>query len=380
LKDRIKIIEMGDLYDLWVGRRLCLFKENANGTMQLIDGSLTNANEISSSMENELRNSNKILEELGYPNLSAVGNDSSTVNAAKLLSNWINEIKGIYPANENKIEKPLNSADQNHYFDNWVSHVVKTRCGENKQQLQEYYELLRSETLHDAIGTYYYLINPAVKAIELLEKEFDVVYIYGNHDNYLGINEVCIVAGLKNRVRYYSNASKPKSIFIEHGHRMEAFFAFGVVNNMFGLNNDGCKTGYDATLGQYIQQLAEEDKNILIKFLELLPPYIVGKKLVSDDSNTTWWETIPVVGLVKRLKVEFGLTIADWWGQWHDQKEYYGESAQVWLGRYFAGDSQKAAPHIFVIGHTHRAMLREIDIIFTASETPVDRRRPRRVS
>lgn len=154
--------------------------------------------------------------------------------------------------------------------------------------------------------------NPAMTAFETLEGAFGgrFHYLYGNHDNYLGLPQVCAAAGLRPRVRFVERPG----VFIEHGHRMEGRF---VIRAPY-LNYDGTDTGYKATIKAFDSA--------------------GGGGAMTD--------------LVKR--------IADEWAAVHDRAEYVGEQAQVWLGRLSRGTRQP--PHVFVIGHTHIPDLIAVDI------------------
>jgi hypothetical protein len=172
--------------------------------------------------------------------------------------------------------------------------------------------------------------NPGEQAFRTLEAKLGadsgMVYVYGNHDNYLILDEVCSAAGVTPRRRFF----EPRGLFMEHGHRMEARFwgPFSVLPHNF----DGDPSGYDATMGEYRRRLGT-----------VQPRKSTGTKIREA-----------VTGVVDMKK------LADQWAAIRDQPQYWGEQAQVWLGRQ-AGGTLKP-PHVFVIGHTHMPKLLYIAI------------------
>jgi hypothetical protein len=52
-------------------------------------------------------------------------------------------------------------------------------------------------------------------------------------------------------------------------------------------------------------------------------------------------------------------------GKGIQQKQYWGEYAQVWIGRQSL-DTKYSTPQVFVIGHTHMQMVSYINIDFMA--------------
>ncbi len=88
-------------------------------------------------------------------------------------------------------------------------------------------------------------LNPAELAMRILEDAFkdDFQYIYGNHDNYLIDDKLTAAAGLKKREPFINESKKGvKSVFVEHAHRMEAGFKLHQPRNF-----DGCVSGFEAT-------------------------------------------------------------------------------------------------------------------------------------
>lgn len=224
---KLRVVQIGDSYDLWVNCRPCLFKPNETLTVELVDPEAETIQQLLAWM--------RLIQEAG--------------------------------------------ADSTHKF------------------------------------------GPAMRAMEMLEAELGgdrgIIYLYGNHDNYLGLDQVTAAAGIPKRRKYW----ECPGVFIEHGHRMEARFQGPV--NLAPLNHDGAESGYKATVDTY------EDMRTGGKF---------AKKVGS---------------LLKKG--------ADKGAGWFQQPQYWGEQAQVWLGRQTAGGTPKPA-HICVIGHTHMPLLNTINI------------------
>ena len=185
---------------------------------------------------------------------------------------------------------------------NWVYE----KLGHRPDRLKYRTELRTTEDVDAAM-------NPAEKAFRMLEAEYGrdkgMIYVYGNHDNYLILPEVCQAAGIAPRRKYYEGPG----IFIEHGHRLEDTFAVG--RPFPAYNYDGTRSGYKATVKCF-----------------RWPQWLKNAGKWADGK----------------------------WCQISDQPQYWGEHAQIWLGRQSNGKLEP--PHIFVIGHTHLANLLYIDI------------------
>ena len=174
-------------------------------------------------------------------------------------------------------------------------------------------------------------LNPACAALELMERELELTYLHGNHDDYLILGEVSGAAGLATRYELFER----DGILIEHGHRLEKrILASG---GPIPANYDGALGGYKATL----QQFHDQDQVIKIKR--------------GDSSwSTQKWENW------KKEWLEGKEDFADWAAQKFQQTGYIAEYAQVWVGR--ACTKTYPAPHIFGIGHTHDPLLTYVDI------------------
>lgn len=196
-------------------------------------------------------------------------------------------------------------------------------------------------------------LNPAELAFRLLNDRLtadvggrqsgaNMIYIYGNHDDYLIDDALCAQADIPLRRGYYQG----KGFFIEHAHRMEATFEmkspakvepYSVPVKGEGPRNfDGCDSGFKATCGAFKQAQ--------------------GSFAMKDWSG-------------------FTKEVADEWAKVHDHREYRREFTQVWLGRrlnLFPGspgigypdaiEQPLKPPHLFVIGHTHIPKLWEVPI------------------
>ena len=229
LRGHLKVAQLGDLYDLWVGRP-CLFTKNDRRVVELV---------------NE--------------------------QAVQTLASWVGELQASGPGDR----------------------------------------------------------NPTVRAFEMLESELGadhLVYVYGNHDNYLILGQVCAAAGLAPRQPWY----EPPGLLMEHGHRMEDRFVGPV--SIVPHNYDGVTSGHKATNGAYegMWKKRRPDKPLLRRLYD---------------------------GTVGKLDLK---AIANGWAAFRDQPSYWGEDAQIWLGR--QAGQELPTPHIFVIGHTHMPILRRVNI------------------
>ena len=178
-------------------------------------------------------------------------------------------------------------------------------------------------------------LNPAEQAFRALDSAYGadsgMVYIYGNHDNYLILDPVTSAAGIPKRRAFL----ELPGVFIEHAHRMEARF-WGPLT-ILPHNFDGDPSGYKVTIGLYEKLKTKRDA------------YLRGLKLTERVHEAT-------IG-----KIEMGAKrIAGEWAAIRDQPEYWGEQAQIWLGR--QSENKLKPPHVFVIGHTHLPELHYIDI------------------
>lgn len=175
-------------------------------------------------------------------------------------------------------------------------------------------------------------LNPACAALDLLEKKFDLTYLHGNHDNYLIRVQVTQAAGITKRHRWFET----DGVLIEHGHRLEARLVLSG-DPVVPTNYDGSSTGYKATLEQYHDQ----DRRIRAERLET----------DWSDKPGQWWTRNWLEG-----KEDF----ADWAAQQFQQTQYMTEFAKIWVGRHSL--KNYPAPHIFGIGHTHDPLLQYVNI------------------
>jgi hypothetical protein len=200
--------------------------------------------------------------------------------------------------------------------------------------------------------------NAAVEAFSQLEKSLgnNMVYLYGNHDNYLADSALTKELKMRKRDLIYES----KSLYIEHGHRCEFEFKLespefydpklldkvdqavaigkdilrgnfftgkirlGVVASKKGgvpMNYDGCRSGFDATCDNL------KDK---------LSGYFTEK-----------WGKILEVG-------------ADGVAAVHDQPSYKKTFSRLKIGRTLT--NHERIPNIFVIGHTHMKCLEVVTV------------------
>lgn len=182
--------------------------------------------------------------------------------------------------------------------------------------------------------------NPALKALDKFTKQFPAnsFYIYGNHDSYLKLPEVCTAGGLPARVM---NLNGFKSIFIEHAQRMEVFYsnpAARIANFIFAVgdrfpgNSDGDASGFIATNIVYLAKKNEFGINVgtVMSLIPGLDFNDASKKFFSEGHRYD--------DATRRA-----------------QGQYSDEHAAIWVHRQTTGAANAA--HIFVIGHTHMPQL-----------------------
>ncbi len=218
--------------------------------------------------------------------------------------------------------------------------------------------------------------NPAVQGLKLLEENFGGMdYIYGNHDNYLIREDVCAEAGLTQRQRW----QEYPGVFIEHGHRLEGTFEDG------GIEAAGAVVGALGTLGVIglaaagIGGVAAPIAVGVVAAAGVAAAVITAVAPHNYDGDPSGYNAAD--GVFKNLKGASAFTkftetakknVADVWADVHDQPQYWGEFAQMWLGRQMPDGMKESqdvqnlgdlkSPHIFVIGHTHIPFLTHIKI------------------
>lgn len=290
LRSRVKVVQLGDSYDLWVGCSPCLFKENKTRTMEL-----------------------------------------TTEDAPQKLAQWVREIAASGPKGAKR--------------------------------------------------------NPSIEALDVLERTFSgIEYIYGNHDNYLILPEVCGAAGLQQRIRW----KEFPGVFIEHAHRLENKFSdpkpWSDVGEVADVVEDVAAVG--AVAGAATLAVGEATGNSTAKevgkdalligsgvaLAAAAASYVSrikgarnydGDSSGYDAANLLYnvldysWKNSGVGSLLiwggQKIK-----DVADDQARDHDQPQYISEFARVWIGRQTS--QRKKPPHVFVIGHTHIPELLEIVI------------------
>jgi hypothetical protein len=197
----------------------------------------------------------------------------------------------------------------------WVKDCFDYRAAHGKPTPGDLEGLLHATDPELPAGFVYWQ-NPAYKAMQLLEQALGdkLTYLHGNHDNYLILPEVTSYLGLKPRKPAY----EARGLMVEHGHRMERYFAGFVA--ILPHNYDGDPTGYDATIKAYKTAVAGG-----------------WKQELAGDAKV----------------------IADKFAEVRDQPSYEHEYARVWLGR---ESLNRPLPHVFAIGHTHDPKLVSITI------------------
>ena len=211
-KEKLRVIQIGDSYDLWVGlgrnlepnspKTFPLFDQNDYENMIIPEEFTMYGNNT----ENRLKDSVKIH------------------NTRKFLLDGIHKIQTV------SLED-LNHCNQGDLLNN----TFYKEYGVDKK-------LARSDKP---------FLNPAEVAMRRLEDYFsddgkkplkdEMTYIYGNHDNYLIDSRLCYKAELQARKAYLAD----KALFVEHGHRMEAIFIH--LHGHYPTNEDGSITGFITT-------------------------------------------------------------------------------------------------------------------------------------
>jgi hypothetical protein len=417
---KVKVINVGDVYDLWVGmgvrrRRkkdgklsedfnLPLFEENQEEKMIIID----------EPGHFYVKNNDYVNEYL-----------ASKENKYKFILEGIKKIQKIMGdhLNPKKLPEDNGRADYEAYHEKIIKynheiHALKTWFRNNGADVNDYKNKYNYES-----GWHY--LNPAVAALRKLEGEKfkgQISYIYGNHDSYLADKDLAGKAGLKTRAAFYPD--KPKSLHIEHGQRLEAFF----LNNnkkykVYDLDNITAerqsKTDLENLGISVVGHLKDNSAEILKdggKYVyKKTPLYLKGGVVLGTTALVV---TIPPITIVAgtgaiiiagtilavsyfngvteidfptnedgnfsgciatcniyNTEKEYGESLdsnierdvkyvaadqADTYAGSHDQRIYRREFARYWVGKKSKGE---IPPSIFVIGHTHMPQLIHVKII-----------------
>ncbi|MBX2924958.1 MAG: LysM peptidoglycan-binding domain-containing protein [Chitinophagaceae bacterium] len=194
-------------------------------------------------------------------------------------------------------------------------------------------------------------INPATTALQYLEDKLgdNIVYLYGNHDNYLADKKLTDTIKFKEKpMKERKLLYQSKSLFVEHGHRNEfefqkespALYAKGkkdLISNLVSTGElklslaswkkGGVPTNYDGSVSGF-EATCENLK----------------------DKFANW---------AKRKFAEFIANQADDVAQNHDQPSYKKTFSRLKIGRV---SNNYKVPNIFVIGHTHKSALEIVSI------------------
>jgi hypothetical protein len=297
IKNKLKIIQIGDCYDLWVNLGLNgtsasevnanspLFKSNEEGKIILVDKFI--------SPESFLNRLDKV----------------SYTKSLDFLRDAIREIQTV------SHDELTNKTHKNFCDKEWLlNDSIYKKYGHAEKVLIPGKEFL----------------NPAEVALKRLQNEFGksgMQYIYGNHDNYLIDTTLTDHSDLWKR----QVCVEDKTLFVEHPHRLEAYFS-----HHYPKNYDGCESGFKATTDVYY--------NI--------------------KNHETGWGHHPIV----HYGTKYGA--ADGYAADHDQPVYRREFAKFWLGRKSneLNANAKKPPNIFVIGHTHMPALYNVRIALLTPE------------
>jgi hypothetical protein len=388
LESHLKIIQLGDTYDLWIGSETVtgtgqiLFEKNDTCSMNLEDPvKLT-----FSGGKSFAANRGEVLQRWSH---SVEGAELSTKDPrVQVLQWWVKAIQGEYNSPAERFLPGLPSGM------NWVQYLILRRSETGRKQVERLHEIdenFRSKKINgkdtalqlkagfpadfeqvpdeprilagryaerlqpevdrvsgwithiagrlrssDANARAYsnhvdqklggVWLNPAEAALRLLDEQCGgVTYLYGNHDNFLIRDEVRGDTCSK-RHRFLDNAG----VFIEHAHRLET----GLLPP-WDANYDGAHFGC---------------KSVIDLWRSRSDGVVPGMK-------GSWWDKAK-----------------DSSGEWLDdhtvagsQIYYKNEAGRFLVGRYVTG---QRLPHIFVIGHTHSARM-DLNFVYLNSATDV---------
>lgn len=323
VKSKIRIVQIGDCYDLWVGHGF--------------DTRLSKEATLISAVKELLKN------------LVPVGPAQA---AAMADSNY----EPLFEVNDRQIMELYNMTSGSNFFSStfkstyfladigyptitgsyqYLTLAIQHIQGTKNPDIEKYWpDFKNNDTIYDKMWSLLspaekgtarkeerkVLLNPAELALRILEKELGkdkVIYIYGNHDNYLIDDSLCSQAALKPRQECF----EVKSLFFEHPHRLEKFTKFTV--DLLGLkyelkNYDGIASGFVIT------------------------------NVAFNATRYDAWEYLRKTGL--------GMADAS---AATDQAVYKEQFARFLLGRAAAG---KTIPRIVAIGHTHLPHLASLAI------------------
>jgi hypothetical protein len=348
-KTNVKVIQIGDSYDLWVGCGVGksgihdlnnmndpaiypLFKENSNEKMVL----------------------NKSL-------------PSDSKNVIEFIKGKINDIRYLTSDDLNK----CNISDQ---FYQVLENETYKYC--TREELDNRLDKIDRR----AVDAWWYL-NPAEIAMRKIEQNLPndgMQYIYGNHDNYLAISEITDAAGLRPRKAFIEK----DALFIEHAQRLEFFFE---KTNYIDIKEGIDRTSMVLVGGTGLALLLVGGPVTLI--IGIISGCIAllsrkfGKKIpviypTNEDGAITGFQETNLVYLIERngekdlenlgildSAIE-GLKVrgADLQAASHDQPIYREQFAKFWMGRKLQAKKEQKPPSICVIGHTHMPEIYHVKI------------------
>jgi hypothetical protein len=348
LKGKTKVIQLGDVYDLWVG----------HGFVDYL-------------LETDKSKEIKPLYIVNYTEQIAIdtAHDRYKVNDA--------------PAGPLKPSYPNTRVDPYAYL-KWAIQDIQGSTGwpasmrENgwrnqgwfTEQLYNSYHKDNDIVSKSATGNNATTLNPAETALRILEKTFgnDMTYIWGNHDCYLADPKVQRDSSLKARVFCYE--SPHKSIFIEHGQRLEFIFQEDgriVRNARDQLIEFAARYILGSLAGSAVELVASR---IDIE-TSLMDAYKRGDIPTNEDGAYGGFQITCQLYNELRSSGASALTkvkkpAADQFAKFHDQAIYKNEFARFKIGRESTGNK---SPKICVIGHTHMPTLQkvviELDTLYT---------------
>ncbi len=240
--------------------------------------------------------------------------------------------------------------------DTYQSYYNQTTNKDYKKNFELYKKLCEEYKIKNTESNKY--INPATIALRYLEDNLGdkMIYLYGNHDNYLIDNK------LTNRITLHGKPMKPrklhyesKSLYVEHGHRLE--YEFQIEDPKYYLkerNNTNIKyIGGRAFVADTFLSIAYNLKGTIpANYDGCISGFIATCENLRDKHGSFFDKQL----------AEILADAADVTAGGSDQPSYKRSFSRLKVGRILTGSS---VPNIFVIGHTHVATLEIVQVIGT---------------
>ncbi len=315
LRGKLVTVQTGDLYDLWVSYGLGVSEPPPPSP------------------------------DLGMPLFEA--NEDLEVKLAKaryreILGIWVHEIEGTREHDPQPVQPAGGALERN-----WVSRVLHKRTGDNRNWTTDLApSCLPTGADEDSYQWYYdktteVLINPVVGGLRMLQSTpgIEMVYVYGNHDNYLALGPP---PGTDLRPRELCYEEWP--LIMEHGHRLE----------------------YPNDNGNPVMNAVESSWGGVKPLLSLLLIQETGMPTNYDGSASGFRVTNAAYQAIKANspnveRLIYGTGVDVWFTNRFQREDWITEYARTWMGRAFSTLMMKNGwepgrlypPHFFIMGHTH---------------------------